>query len=170
MTNEPEHRDKGWTEGRHATYQELLSRGGDPGRLADLWMRYGSSVFDRDVPYLLVALRRLSIDEYRRAKREDELVNKQRQAADRAPFTEADPAEIVASRNDLTEVSRALASLEERDAWALWWHAAGLNDLEIAQRWTEAGFSPANPSRDLLRKRRERARSALRSELHSDKN
>ncbi len=134
MTDQVDSSAEPWSERRRVTYEYLLARSGEPGYLAELWLRRGSAIFDRDIPYLLVALRRMAIDEHRHERRQTVLTERLGRIAARAPFTEADPAEIVAAHSNLLEVVQALSSLEEQDAWALWWHAAGLDDDEIATR------------------------------------
>jgi hypothetical protein len=58
-----------------------------------------------------------------------------------------------------------LAELDPRDVLALWSHAAGWTDAEIAVQWDELGFDPPKPSPDLIRTRRARARTRLRERL-----
>lgn len=165
---EPHDAQPDWTSGREAVFRELRRRSPEhASHLGQLFARYGPSILDRGVPYLLVALRRVAIDEHRRDLREariaEQLSNK-----GVAPFTEADPAEIVISRASLDSAIRAIMTLGEADGWALWWHAAGHTDDEIVRMWSEAGFEPSHPTPALVRKRRERARKRLRELVRAE--
>jgi hypothetical protein len=146
---------------RAAIFRELLARSDDDSlSLSDLVARHGPEVLDREVPYLVVALRNQTRSRMRQDARQDAL----RQPA--AGLSESiDPARVVLAREELHAVASALSDLEPRDAWAVWWHANGLDDDEIAQLWDEAAFDPPAPSRDYLRKRRERARNTLRAAM-----
>lgn len=128
--------------------------------LSDLLVSAGLEILDRDVPYVLVALRNRTRDRIRREQRGQELAATSSAVA--GPLDAADPAAIVASRSELEAVVSAMDQLEERDRWLLWWHAAGLSDDEIRLRWEAAGFTPPTPSRAMLRQRRARARDRLR--------
>jgi len=142
-------------------YRELRSRRVDTSGLADLVIRYGSEILEREVPYIVVALRHIDIDARRRELRQLRVADRL-ESSSAAPFTDADPADVVLSRTSFDEAITALRQLDEADAWALWWHAAGFSDQEIAERWRQAGFQPTRPSSELLRKRRQRAREQLR--------
>jgi hypothetical protein len=65
----------------------------------------------------------------------------------------------------LGELLIELAELDPRDILVLWSTAAGRSDAEIAGEWDELQFQPSNPSPDLIRKRRERARTRMRDRL-----
>jgi hypothetical protein len=153
-----------WDAERQAVYEQLLKRGVDFSALTDLLLRYGPGLLDRDLPYLVTAIRRAAIDEQRREWRQARIAQRASEEP-KHPSLLRDPAEVVLARSALSAAVGALATIDEADAWALWWHAAGFSDEEISQRWTEAGFKPTHPSAALLRKRRERARSRLRAEM-----
>jgi hypothetical protein len=154
-------KDLEMTPTRAAVYRDLLARGEEAElSLAELIERHGLAVLDRDVPYLLVALRHQTASRLRRGR-------PRASSAETSPalLDGLDPARIVVANEELRAVVEALGRLEPRDAWALWWHADGLDDDEIASRWADAGFEPPDPSRDYLRKRRERARKVVRAEM-----
>ncbi len=170
MTETSESGGPGWTDDvvrdrRRRLYQELRAAGTDLDALHQLIERSDGAILDRAVPYVLVATRNRLRSTWRsdssRTGREQEV------AGDRSgPSTDAlDPAERVIARGRLDEALEALASLEERDAWALWWHAGGFDDREIAELWDDAGFEPPSPKGQYLRTRRTRARARLRSIL-----
>lgn len=149
--------------GRFADLRRRLSES-EGEALAELVASHGLEILDRDVPYILVALRNRLRDRARRDARGHEL---EAVAASAGPLAEIDPAVIVTARDELTQVLRAMADLEERDRWALWWHAAGYPDQEILAMWRDAGFEPADPTLAGLRQRRLRARARLRLAVSS---
>jgi hypothetical protein len=155
-------------ENRRALYERLRRAGVDLDALHDVFERTGGSILDRSVPYALVAtrnrLRDVGRSDSRRRDREGSY-----EAALQAPGVEAlDPAERLDAREDLRRAIRALAQLEERDAWLLWWHAGGFSDAEVVDLWTDAAFEPHRPSAAYLAVRRHRARSRLREIFDDD--
>lgn len=144
-------------------YRQLRARLSDTDleSLSELLVSAGLEVLDRDVPYVLVALRNRTRDRVRRERRGQELAASSFVSA--GPLDAADPAAIVASRAEFKTVAAAMELLDERDRWLLWWHAAGLTDEEIRVRWKAAGFVPAAPTTAMLRQRRARARARLRT-------
>lgn len=142
-------------------YRLLLQRmsESDADSLSELLVRSGLHILDRDIPYILVALRNRTRDRVRRERRGEELAEA---LAQPGPIDAVDPAAIVAGRDELQGVLAAMELLEERDRCLLWWHAAGLTDEEIRHRWVAAGFQPSAPSTAMLRQRRARARDHLR--------
>jgi DNA-directed RNA polymerase specialized sigma24 family protein len=132
----------------------------DEDALHDLLLRRGSAILDQPIPYLVRAVRNQQIDNWRKHRRDlsfDEL----------SPNTSStsamwDPLVRVAQSDELSRVLDAIASMDDRDVLVLWAHEAGSSDEEIQAEWDRLQYKPANPSLEALRKRRERARAALR--------
>lgn len=152
-------------ERRRELYQELLRAGADPEALHALIDRTKGEILDRSVPYALVAVR----NQLRSGWRSDERRRRREEAqpADGGyPDPDAiDPAERALANDGLQRALRAMARLDERDSWSLWWNASGYSDAEIAELWDDAGFEPRAPSPNYLRTRRARARQRLRAVL-----
>lgn len=157
LNDDDEEASRKLTDNRVAVYRELLRKRIDSDALHELIGRYGLALLDRDVPYLMVAARNRAIDRQRREGRSVELDPQADQ-----PGLVLDPASVVDHTSELHRAILALGELDQRDAWALWWNAAGFSDAEIAEKWTRAGFTPPHPSNAYLRQRRRRARLRLK--------
>ena len=144
-------------------YAELL-RVSDPDALHDLLIRHGSGILDRDLPYLVVAARNQQRSTLRRGAPSREIPSPD-VSGDLDQPSLWDPLAIVLADEGLRELIAGLAELDPRDVLALWSHAAGRSDAEIAAQWDDLRFEPPNPSEESIRKRRQRARKRLRERL-----
>lgn len=151
-----------WTEDRQRLYRVLLDEGLNADDLDALLEREGAALLDRHIPYLVVAARNRRRDVDRRERRRSVLEGVAHQDRGLATPSVLDPAEVVEARAELSAVVEQLGRLDPRYSWPLWWHAAGFTDDEIIELWDEAELTPPHPTRETIRKRRERARSMLR--------
>jgi hypothetical protein len=128
----------------------------------------GPEFLNQGLPYVVYAARlRIRRDE-RRERRQQHLL-RMRFRGEAAP-TEGvvpqtscwDPYERAARSELLRNLIDALARLPDADAMILWRCAEGYSDREIVARWRQFGGSEPPPSEASVRKRRERAREALR--------
>ncbi|MDQ1422139.1 MAG: hypothetical protein QOJ52_4101 [Acidimicrobiaceae bacterium] len=155
----------GWTEERRAIYARLLDEDLDRDALDQLLVDKGPRLLDADIPYVVAAVRNRRLSALRRDARRAELEVHQATSDRFLEGSAFDPADVVVARSELEAVISALADMDPRYSWTLWWHAAGHTDAEITDLWNDAGFNPPDPTPESIRKRRERARSRLRGVL-----
>jgi len=155
-------RGREWTEERRQLYVQLLDERLDADALHQLLVDKGTDLLDASVPYLVVAARNRARSTARRERRRADLESAATSQTRPSVF---DPADIVAARQELSAVIVELGRLDPAYSWPLWWHAGGFSDDDIVELWNDAGFEPRNPSPAAIRKRRQRARSDLRSRL-----
>jgi hypothetical protein len=149
---------------RQRRHYVALLRASDPDALHDLLVRNGPEILDRDLPYLVIAARNQLRSRLRRGAASHEIPSPDVRADEEAGSL-WDPLARVMADEALGELLIELAELDPRDILVLWSTAAGRSDAEIAGEWDELQFQPSNPSPDLIRKRRERARTRMRDRL-----
>ena len=153
---------QGWSR-RAARYTQLVSEGVDEGALHDLLVRHGAAILDRSVPYLVVAARNTTRSRLRRERRRTELESRTGDMP-AAPRT-FDPYQVAHLDDEVKSVLEALGEMDPAMSYPLWWHAAGFSDEEIQDLWEAHQLTRERPSLAAIRKRRQRAREALRREL-----
>jgi hypothetical protein len=148
-----------------AAYAEAVL-GSSSEAIHDLIVRSGPAILDRGISYLIVAARRRRAETWRTEKRRRDLLQQHgEEVAAALPQSVWDPDVILSANRALRCVVDALSELEDEDVLVVWRHAQGVRDDEIVKEWDERGFQPPAPTTDLIRKRRERARQALRDRL-----
>lgn len=148
-----------WSEQRLILARALLDEGLSLDRLTALLDEKGVDLLDNGLPYVLVAARNKLRSEERRERRRVELEST---AAGRDARSVLDPADEAIGRLELSATVTALAGLEPRESWPLWWHVAEVSDGEIALRCLDLGFDAKLASVETIKKRRQRLREQLR--------
>jgi hypothetical protein len=150
---------------RLRTYQQLREIA-DHDDVHDLLARYGPSILDRGLPYLVVAARNRLRSRLRRGYSRYE-VPTQDPLPDEPTSRVWDPLTRLVASEQLRKLLSELATMDDRDVLVVWRHAEGVADEEILAEWNARGFLPRMPSVGSIRKRRERARETLRKLLES---
>lgn len=147
-------------------YRRLVTAVGEEA-LHDLVGRSGPSVLDLPFPYVVVAARNRLRDRQRLGHRTVTTDPSELPEVPAAPSW--DPLEIALTSDTLRRTLEALAEMDDRDVLVVWLHAQDRSDAEIAVTWDALGLQPPSPSEVAIRKRRERARAALRHRMEPDR-
>jgi hypothetical protein len=150
-------------------YEHLRSRA-DLDAVHELVAKYGTAVLERGVPYVLVAARNRLRSDARRASATREVAVGNVESAVDPPNPLLDPFERVSRRPALRAVLAAMSQMDPADALIVWRTSEGVPDVEIVEEWNELGYEPTHPSAEYIRKRRERARQALRKRVLAELN
>ena len=132
----------------------------DEEALHDLVARSGPAVLELPFPYVVVAARNRRRDRERSERRS--VPTEPAALPEREAAPGWDPLEIALASDSLRRTLDALATMDDRDVLVVWLHAQDHSDVEIAEAWDALGLLPPSPSTESIRKRRERARAALR--------
>ena len=156
-TNDPPPGDPPVHELREEEYEKIaqhISRD----ELHDQIARRGLEVLDRGVPYVVQAARWRRIDAARRSSRERPLESEPAE-----PEQIMNPFEAAAASEERRMLADALAVFPDADVLAVWRHAEGVSDHEIANEIAALDRTEVSPGG--VRMRRMRALGKLRQLL-----
>jgi hypothetical protein len=158
-------------DGERKTKLEKLSLGvyqrvrgiADGDSLHEVIAKKGVEILRKGLPYVVLAARLQKTSEQRTEGRRSAL--RTEKGVGWEAKTSWDPYEKIEQSEGLHALATALSELPDTDVLAVWRNAEGYSDEEIIREWHAMGFQPVNPSPDVIRKRRERARQWLKARV-----